>query len=182
MDGVVLFYLAAAATLVAGVLWFRVVRPMLEGFRVIAPASGVRSEPLESRESVNKNTPPLVEAQTPPEKERTSSELIRISDTEPPQKPRLTELEAARTLARMQKVDGSWWLSANKIHEIVGGQRSEVLDAVRDERPDPAVRAVRATPSDDTQPARVVTVRHRDGERRITWYPDDPALEFEPPR
>ena len=187
MDGVVLFYLAAAATLVAGVLWFRVVRPMLEGFGLIdSGEAGVRSEPLPSRESV-KDKPEaaanLTEAQPAGEMPRTSTVLVRISDTEPPTKPLLTDRAFVEMLAAAKKVDGSYWLSANKIYDQVGGPRADVLAwvrAVRDGGP-------ASLPSDDAQPARVLTVRDRDGAREIPMTPrreryyDDPEMEYKAP-
>ena len=169
---VVQIYLAAAGFLAVGLLWFFIVRPMLEDFGVIARGEDVNTIPDVAPHN-------LTEVESMPAPVQTSSELVRINENIPTSKTVLTDAELAAVLAPLKKVDGSWWLSANKIHEIVGGQRADVLAVVRAARPELA-------PSNDDRPARAIVVRDRSGEHRIPIerrerYYDDPELEYRAP-
>jgi hypothetical protein len=85
------------------------------------------------------------------------------------------ELDAARTAAQflaLRKSADGWMFSANKIHELIGGTRADVLGWVREARSD-------ATPP---EPEARTPIAGRPYDPRL-YHQDDPQLQYsDPPR
>lgn len=156
MEPGLLIFLTCVGGLGLILFWFRVLRPALEGLGIVKPYQEIE-EPC----------PPSIMSNSEP---RTSTPLVRTSNAEPPSVSKLTEYEMVNRLASLQKVDGSWWFSANKIHEIVGGARNDVLAHVR------AVRGGNPHPASDE-----IITPYAGRRTKASYYPEEPELEYTPP-
>lgn len=158
MDLGLLLFLTAVGFLGLGMFWFHVARPMLEDFGLVKPY-GEEEAPKEQRPA-----PPIM-SNTPVSRVVSPDMIPVLPEAKQPASPaNLTEVEIARWLAKRKTADT---LSANDIYKLVGGNRNEVLQAVREARP-------RQVADEYITPfAGRVTDKK--------YYPDNPDLEYAPP-
>lgn len=163
-------FLFCVAVISAGVIWFYVVRPFLVDYGVIAPLTQLDEQRLERRGIMSRSerqtaSEPGVPVPEPvPEPVRTTHEIdLRELAA------RLTYDEQLLLLAHLNDRDGRPY-SSNRIAAFVGGQRADVLAALRKIRPSDATE----TP----QPAPHITPIAK---RPTLALFDDSELAYEPP-
>lgn len=158
MDLGLLLFLTAVGFLGLGMFWFHVARPMLEDFGLVKPYGEEQQDQAPAPSpSIMSNTgikPVVSPANTSiiPEAKQAASPA------------NLTEVEIARWLAKRKTADT---LSANDIYKLVGGNRNEVLQAVREARPRQVMDEY------------VTPFAGRVTDKK--YYPDNPDLEYSPP-
>lgn len=143
-------FAAFVAIVIAGWLWFYVVRPILEDYGVMCASPMPHYDP-ETKQLVNRyqddgddyvepgaGSEPVRTPAAPPEPVAVRAHQNRIDPSEPdqiepPREPsaivitaRLERAELITLLAVQKNADGSYAFSANKITEFVGGTAADV--------------------------------------------------------
>lgn len=121
---------------------------------------------LETVRSYGEDEVDIVSAGPGTEISRTGTPTDTYQSNSMPPTPNLTERDNLTTLALLKKADGSWLLSANKVHDLVGGGRNEVLEKVR--------RAREGEPTNDDE----LITPYAGRRTRASYYPDAPELEY----
>jgi hypothetical protein len=143
-------FAAFVAIVIAGWLWFYVVRPILEDYGVMCASPMPHYDP-ETKQLVNRyqddgddyvapgaGSEPVRAPVEPPEPVAVRAHQNQLEPSEPPQNEpacepsargitaRLERAELITLLAVQKNADGSYTFSANKITEFVGGTAADV--------------------------------------------------------
>ena len=194
MNEITLIYLTAVAVLVAGAVWFKILRPMLEDFGILRPIDG------RAVSTVSRDAPAVVmsrredaPASFPNDGSRRSHAAEQDRERPgtaarsafpagvPTLAEQLTELSDDELLTLLAQLPGDadgWRFADSRLAKFIGGRIEDRVTQVRAARGTPARRrAMRILPI------------HHNGQRyeaqlpprRGSYYPDDPALEPQPP-